>query len=41
MTAPRHYLQFKDFSREEYEYLLRLQTEAEKVFLKEGGEDGI
>lgn len=27
--------------REEYEYLLRLQTEAEKVFLKEGGEDGI
>ena len=21
MTAPRHYLQFKDFSREEYEYL--------------------
>lgn len=26
---------------EEYEYLLRLQTEAEKVFLKEGGEDGI
>ena len=27
--------------REEYEYLLRLQAEAEKVFLKEGGEDGI
>ena len=27
--------------REEYEYLLRLQTEAEKVFLKEGGVDGI
>lgn len=26
---------------EEYEYLLRLQAEAEKVFLKEGGEDGI
>lgn len=26
--------------REEYEYLLRLQAEAEKVFLKEGGEDG-
>ena len=28
-------------SRGEYEYLLRLQTEAEKVFLKEGGADGI
>lgn len=27
--------------REEYEYLLRLQTEAEKAFLKEGGADGI
>lgn len=27
--------------REEYEYLLRLQAKAEKVFLKEGGEDGI